>query len=155
MMNDMILNTPKEATYRLLLALSTWPEKEFTSRWISAMDFVAEYGAVFGISAINLHGNNGMKFTEYVVRLDTVDLALRNMVLNGWATVSVGNLGYSYRIAYDGKQLAKSFQTSYARLYCEAADAAYKKYGELTEQELDTMINRRSVESASREKGND
>ena len=35
------------------------------------------------------------------------------------------------------------------------AYAAYKKYGELTEQELDTMINRRSVESASREKGND
>jgi len=154
-MHDTLLNTPREATYRLLLALSIWPEKDYAARWISAVDFISEYGAVFGISDTNLHGDNGMKFTEYVVRLDTVDRALRTMVLRGWATVSFSNAGYAYRISPDGRQLAQEFQTSYACLYRQAAASAYKKYGHLSEQELGTTINRRSVESAVKENAND
>ena len=154
-MHDTLLNTPKEATYRLLLALSIWPEKDYSVRWISAVDFISEYGAVFGISDTNLHGDNGMKFTEYVVRLETVEQALRAMVLHGWATVALCDFGYAYRISSDGKQLAQLFQTSYACLYRQATTDAYKKFGHMNEQELDATINRRSVESAAKENAND
>ena len=116
------------------------------------MDFIAEYGAEFGIADTNLHGDNGMKFTEYVVRIETVDQALRMMVLNKWITVSVGDAGYLFRIAPAGTKLAEKFQTSYAYMYRNIANVSYAKYGHMSVQELDTMINQRSV-AAAKENG--
>ena len=154
-MHETVLNTPKETAYRLLLALSIWPENDYSARWISAVDFIAEYGAVFGISNTNLHGDNGMKFTEYIVRIDTVEQALRYMVLHGWAIVALNGLGYTYHISSDGMKIAQLFHTSYANLYRQVTASAYSKFGHLNERELDATINRRSVESAEKENADD
>lgn len=154
-MSNILLSTPNEAAYRLLLALSVWPVGTYTARWISAVDFISEYGAVFGISETNLHGNNGLKFTEYVVRLETVDQALRRLVLSGWATVSVGKTGYMYSVTDAGRNLALQFQTSYARSYRQAAEVAYERFGHMIEQELDKTINRVSVEIVAEENSHD
>ena len=97
-MSNSLINTPNETAYRLLLALSVWPENQYSARWISAVDFIAAYGRVFCIQDENLHGNNGMKFTEYVIRIENVEQALRLMVLRGWISASVGDCGYVYCI---------------------------------------------------------
>ena len=150
-MSNSLINTPNETAYRLLLALSVWPENQYSARWISAVDFIAAYGRVFCIQDENLHGNNGMKFTEYVIRIENVDQALRLMVLRGWISASVGDCGYVYCILPEGRTLASCFETSYAEKYKAAALAAYSSFGHLDACKLDEMINQRSVEESTEE----
>ena len=139
-MSNSLINTPNETAYRLLLALSVWPENQYSARWISAVDFIAAYGRVFCIQDENLHGNNGMKFTEYVIRIENVDQALRLMVLRGWISASAGDCGYVYCILPEGRTLASCFETSYAEKYKAADNNKIEDYAAEAFEEIEEFL---------------
>ena len=139
-MSKAILNTAAEARYRLLLLLSVLPKAEYSHSWLLCLDFITIYGATFGISDVNLHGDSRMKFTEYATRGIEVNQGIRTLAMSGWVTATASTAGFTYRITESGQAFADDLQTSYAKIYRLQASLAYAKYGKQSAADLDALI---------------
>ena len=155
MMNESVLNTGIESQYRLLLLLSELPEGDYSCTWLSALDFIVVYGAVFNVTETNLHGDNWMKFTEYFTRTLVVNDGLRNLAFKGWVKVTAGETGFRYGISEIGRETAAELKTRYALEYCQTARMAIDLYGNFNEEELDHMIHEASIFFLNQEEAHD
>jgi hypothetical protein len=68
------------------------------SGWMTMRDFITAYGKDFGIADESLHGDNNFKFSEFTVRRDTVNKALKKLVLDGLVNVSGRQTGFVYAV---------------------------------------------------------
>lgn len=155
MMNESVLNTGVESQYRLLLLLSLLSEGDYSCVWLSALDFIVIYGAVFDVAEANLHGDNWMKFTEYFTRTLVINDGLRNLAFKGWAKVTAGETGFRYGISETGHKAAAQLKTRYAQEYRRMARTAIDLYGNLNEEELDRMIHKASMFFLDQEEAHD
>ena len=144
-MSKAILNTAAEARYRLLLLLSVLPKADYSHMWLSCLDFITIYGPAFGVSDVNLHGNNRMKFTEYATRGIEVNQGIRTLAMSGWVTVTAGKTCFTYRITESGQAFADDLQSSYAKIYRLQASLAFSKYGKQSAAELDALIRNKAL----------
>jgi len=148
-MND-VFNTLFEVSLRSLLVLETSRNRNITSDMIAAIDFITVYGKDFGIGDDNLHGDNSFKFSEFAVRRDNVNKAVRQLALDGFVTVTVKQNGFAYSINDVGIKYCTKFENEYAESFRTLARKTWEIVSLKSEREVIELINRRSVSSVKR-----
>ena len=149
-----VFNSIREVSFRALLALSANSGKSATSDMIAAIDFITAYGKDFGLADENLHGDNNFKFSEFTVRRDTVNKALKKLVLGGFVTVSVRQTGFVYAVNGIGKDYCSKFESDYALIYKALAYKAWELVSNRSERAVMESINRHSIASIKGGAGN-
>ena len=136
-----IFNTSFEVSLRILLALSVG-DRPKTSDMIAALDFITVYGRNFGISEINLHGDNCYKYGEYATRRVMVKKALKSLVVNGMVDVYEKDGGFHFGINDIGEVYCASLVNEYATEYAQAAKRAVAYMDGKDEREIVAQIGR-------------
>ena len=149
-MSKKLFNTPFENSLRLLILLDVYDYPQTLDR-LYAVDFMATYGAAFGITTANLNGDNQYKFSEFASRREAVKNALRELVLDGMVQALNMNDGILYVISSDGEDFCKSLTSEYADEYRNNAKLVVKSVSGKTEREMISNINKLSVKSLMKE----
>lgn len=108
-----LYNTTLEVSLRVLIILSN-SDNSLNVEEIAAIDFMSVYGREFGIGDCNLHGDNYYMYGETAARHEKVQSALSELSLRGLAEVVPSKFGFRYSITVNGKELCKSFDSSFA-----------------------------------------
>lgn len=145
-----IFNAPLENAIRLIILMDVF-DKPQTLDMLYAIDFIAIYGETFGITNINLNGDNQYKFSEFASRRELVGLALREMVLDGFVKPMQIKDGIGYLLAGNGRAYCAELESKYAEEYKAAAVAAVMEYGRQSERAIMERINKLSTESFRKE----
>lgn len=114
---------------------------------LAATDLISVYGAAFGISETNLHGDSLFKFSEFATRRELVQQAVKILVIKGLITVSCSNNGFKYAITQNGINYSNSLESDYAKIYREMVNKSRKYVIESSEQDVLDMINEYSIRS--------
>lgn len=141
---NQIYNSVNENKLRILLLLEHSNQEYLSPDMIAGLDFITIYGKEFGVSRINLHGDNRFKFSELPSRREKVDIAIKSLMLDGMLSYSLIN-GFKYQINDKGLEFIEKLTSSYAIEYGEIADITCEKYGKMDEAELFKMIQEKSV----------
>jgi hypothetical protein len=121
-----------------------------TAEKLAALDFVAIYGASFGITESNLHGDGDYKFSEFAVRRELTQKALRELVQRGFVKVANSSYGFVYTITEAGKAFCEELTDEYAAEYRENLVFVADEIGEMSERDITAFINQHSVNSLKR-----
>lgn len=115
-----IFNTTFEIALRVLLELYVTEEAMPLDR-IAASDFITIYASDFGISSKNLHGINEFNFSEYSIRRELFQNALKDLLLNEEVRLHTSEDGFTYSITEKGISICEEMTTQYAADYINAA----------------------------------
>jgi hypothetical protein len=148
-MND-LFNTTFEISLRALLVLETFNGKSESADKIAALDFIASYGADFGIGNKNLHGKNSFRYSELPTRRTLTKQALRNLVLEGLADAKQSNDGFEYSSNIAGSEYCSRLDNDYANEYRMLISSAVDYVGNRTAQSLLNIIQDESVAALQR-----
>ncbi len=80
-MNE-LLGSTFETSLRISLLLNEFRDTPLDEQQICCIDFIAIYGADFGLLDENLHGNGLFRLSEFSAKSKLVSLALKKLVLN-------------------------------------------------------------------------
>lgn len=145
-MSRALFNSQFEMELRSLFLLSVCETIPVSVERIVSLDFIACYGADFGLPVSNLHGQNRTKFGEISNRRKLVQGAIKALVTKGMVTVHVDH-GYYFFISDMGQNYIQKFESDYAKEYLIAADEAVKKYNSNSDEELLGVIQEYSLQS--------
>jgi hypothetical protein len=145
-----VFNTPFEISLRVLLTLSVYDKQAMTADLITAADFITVNGRAFGVADENLNGDNAFNFSEFALRRELVQKALKILVLNGLATVYKRCDGFRYGISNSGEAYRARLDNDYADEYFASARSAKEFIGSKSEREVLALINRLSAVSLQR-----
>ncbi|KUK53261.1 MAG: Uncharacterized protein XD78_1342 [Desulfotomaculum sp. 46_296] len=145
-----VFNTPFEISLRILLMLEIAGGQRKTADMIAAADFIIVYGRDFGISAVNLHGDNNYKFSEFALRRELVKKAVKLLVKNGLINVTSTDIGFSYSINQRGLDYCTRLKNDYADTYRHLAKQARAYVADKSEREILALINRYALSSLQR-----
>ena len=145
-MMNALFNSILENKLRVLILLSIYDMPQ-TLDMLYAVDFITVYGRTFGISDMDLNGDNEYKFSEFASRRHSVQEALRELVLteNVQAVNYKGSL--SYVITPEGEDYCESLTSEYAKEYQANARAAVESVKGKSERSIISMINKQSAMS--------
>lgn len=146
-----MFNTPVETALRLLLLFETESRYDFTANMVAAVDFAALYGKSFGLSDVNLHGDNLFKFSEFAARQALAKEGINLLVRRGLVDVNSSEKGFTFHISSAGRELAAELEMPYADDYRKEVRKALKRYEGMTEQAIVRNINRIAAESLAQE----
>ena len=113
---DRLFNSTFENSIRLLILLDEYDMPQ-TLDMLYVVDFMALYGAAFGITYQNLNGDNEYKFSVFASHRESVKEALKELVLNGTVQAVSYNSGLSYSITPEGEDFSESLESEYAGEY--------------------------------------
>lgn len=138
---DSVLNTPYEASLRVLLMLSV-DDVPRTSEMIAIMDFIATYGKQFGISDLNLLGDNRYKFGEYTMRRAMVEKAVNILIAGGMLDIYSKNSRFKFKINDEGLDYCGicTSRSPFAKEYTRTANEIVSVIRGRTEEELSRYI---------------
>lgn len=142
-----IFNSPFEISLRVLLILTEYEGNYLSSDMLAATDFITVYGAAFGVSETNLHGDSLFKFSEFATRRELVGQAVKILVIKGLITVSCSKNGFNYAITQNGADYCNSLKSDYANTYREMVNKSRKYIIDSSEQDILNMINKHSIRS--------
>ena len=142
-----IFNTPFEISLRILIILSEYEGTYISIERISITDFISIYGGAFKISPTNLHGNNPFKFSEFTSRRSHMQLALKNLLADGFVSVRCDENGFTYSITENGLRYSDTFESKYANLLRELVYRSRKYIEDSSERDILNLINEFSVRS--------
>lgn len=145
-MMERLYNTPFENSLRIVVLLDVLQCSASLDR-LYAMDFIITYGKTFGISESNLNGDNQYKFSEFASRRELIRLALRELVLNGYAKAVNDKKGIFYQITGDGENYCRSFTNDYATEYRRTAQVLCQTVIDRSDQVIIKAINQMSARS--------
>lgn len=150
MQMDKIFNTEFEVGLRILLCLYSTNTKGLTVDRIAAYDLLTVYGRDFGLSDINLHGENHYSFSELSTRRELCGKALRTLALDGLVSVNKSSRGFLYRLNGNGHNYAKSLHSDFAKAYVETIKNTHQKYYKKSDEDLMNDINTMAVQALRR-----
>lgn len=142
-MTNRLFNSPYEMQLHLTLLMSKI-DRPVSLEKLVALDFITVYGAEFGVSDKNLHGDSLFRFSEIASKRDQAHEAIRMMAKAGIISIQI-NDGYVFSLSDIGRQYAESFTGMYAEEYRLYSEASVKEYAEYTEKVLMKMIQNKSV----------
>lgn len=146
-----VFNTPFEISLRVLLTLEVATcDKWLTSDMIAASDFITVYCKDFGLSNENLHGDNNFKFSEFTLRRELIQKAVKTLVLDGLVKVATTKNGFSFAISHKGRDYCNKFENSYSLLYRQMAKKVQAFLKGKSEREAFIHINRLSISTLQR-----
>lgn len=143
---NVLFNSLFENSLRLLLLLDVYDLPQ-TLDTLYAVDFITVYGETFGISNLNINGDNEYKYSEFVSRRENVKEALRDLVLNGTVQAVGYKGGMSYIITPEGEDFCHSLNSEYAVEYRKNAEAAVRATAGKSERAIISMINKLSAKA--------
>ena len=150
-----VFNTTFEISLRTLIMLEIADEQPETADMIAAADFITVYGKDFGVSKINLHGNNSYKFSEFAQFRELVNMAVKLLVKKGLINVSRTNNGFSYSINQRGLSYCARLKSDYADTYRCLAIQTRKYIADRSEAGVFKLINQHAISSLKRRAVND
>lgn len=146
MMTNNLFNSVFENSLRILLLLAEFETSQSLDK-IYATDFMASYGATFGIAEFDLNGDNSYKFSEFASRREIVRLALKQLVLEGLVLPSNSLLGVLYVISDTGRKYSDTLTSEYAKEYRMAARKIVEVVSNESERSVIGKINKLSADS--------
>ena len=141
-----LFNTTFENALRLIILLDVFVMPQNLDM-IYATDFIAMYGATFGVTETDLNGDNQYKFSEFASRREIVKKTLRELVLNGLLVAVNMTNGIAYTISSDGEDYCENLDSDYAKEYRRCAEQVVRSINGRSERELISHINRMSAKS--------
>jgi hypothetical protein len=144
-----LFNTPYEISIRVLLALETAGSAETVDK-ITVADFITVYGEDFGISDTNLHGDNPFRFSEFSLRRQRVETALKDLVLDGMVEAFPTKKGFKYAISSRGRNYCGNFNNVYTDEYRRDAKGAHEIIANMSGREAVNLIHEYSILSLQR-----
>lgn len=145
-MKNKIFNTKYEVEPRIVLLAASFPGYWFSADQLLAFDFMTVYSKEFGRGGENLHGDSGFKYSELSARKQSLDEALKDLVLSGLMIVRAER-GFQYCISENGIRYAQSFHSTYAQEYQMSCREMGSLYLEYDEQSLMKMIQGKALNS--------
>lgn len=149
-MTNRLFNTSFENSLRLMILLDVFAKPQ-TLDMIYATDFMATYGATFGMAQTNLNGDNQYKFSEFAARREIVKKALKELVLNELVVALNMERGIAYTISPEGEDYCAKLESDYAREYRKSAERVTESVGTRSERTLISFINKMSAKSIQNE----
>lgn len=146
MMTNKLFNSVFENSLRILLLLAEFNCGQSLDK-IYASDFMVSYGATFGVSKVDLNGDNQYKFSEFASRREIVRLALKQMVLDGLVWPDNSAAGILYSITDEGREYSATLESEYAEEYRSTARKIVKIVSDESERTIIDRINKMSAES--------
>ncbi len=143
---DRLFNSIFENSLRLLILLDEYDMPKSLDM-LYAIDFMTLYGASFGITDQNLNGDNDYKFSVFASYRESIQEALKALVLNGTVQAVSYNEGLAYIITPEGEDFCQSLSSDYAKEYREAAQAVIKTVGKRSERAIIDAIYKLSAKS--------
>lgn len=146
-MNNRIFNTTFEVSIRVLLYLSAVKNQSLTLDNLVTADFITTYSHEFGLSELSLHGNHDFTFTEFSLRRNIVQNAIKALVLDNMIKVCQSTSGFSYSITSQGQTFCNDLKSDYAIEYRIHAERTKKYMKTKTQKELLNLITQEAVKS--------
>lgn len=145
MMTNKLFNSLFENALRLVILLDAFDLPQTLDK-IYAVDFMAQYGKVFGISENNLNGDNpSYMYGEFASRRELTKEALKNLVLKGMVQPLNMSDGIMYVITPEGEEFCQLLDDEYAVEYRNAATKAVVSTNEQDSRTLVSSLYRLSV----------
>jgi hypothetical protein len=141
-----LLGSKYETSLRILLLLEAAQGETLPEGAITALDYITVYAHDFGLSDVNLHGENKYRFGEYAFRRTTTKNAIKQLVLDGLVDVIASERGFHYKLSSDGYNYVGDFCSEYADAYYETATRIIDRIG-TSELVLSGMINNLTISS--------
>ena len=138
-----IYGSETDMALRILMLLSVHKRSVNIDRMISC-DFIATYGAYFGIDDENLHGDNEYSFGELSVRRKVTFRAIKYLVTQGLIMAIDSENGFTYRITTMGADIVKKMETEYALRYQKVMKRMIQKWSNASDKDLRDLIDQRS-----------
>lgn len=145
-MTNKLFNSSFENSLRILLLLAEFNGGQSLDK-IYASDFMVSYGATFGVSKVDLNGDNQYKFSEFASRREIVRLALKQLVLEGLVRPDNSADGIIYSITDAGREYSATLESEYAEEYRITARKIVELVSAVSERTLIDKINKMSAES--------
>lgn len=146
MMMNKLFNSAFENSLRILLLLTEFNCGQSLDK-IYASDFMVSYGATFGVSEVDLNGDNQFKFSEFASRREIVRLALKQLVLDGLVCPVNSVSGILYTITDTGRNYSATLESEYAKEYRSTARKIVEIVSDEPERTIIDRINIMSAES--------
>ena len=146
MMTNKLFNSVFENSLRILLLLAEFNCGQSLDK-IYALDFMVSYGATFGVSKVDLNGDNQYKFSEFASRREIVRLALKQMVLDGLVWPDNSAAGILYSITDEGREYSATLESEYAEEYRNTARKVVEIVSDESERTIIDRINKMSAEA--------
>ena len=134
------LGTVYELSMRYLVVLFAAEKKAISIDRLLSIDFIASYGADFGLSSENLHGNGSYRYGEYASRKSLSESAIKRLVVHGYVNVLASNKGYQYAISPHGITLCNNLESTYADNYYCIARKAITEFEEYSDSQVERLI---------------
>ena len=144
---DEALGTSFEMSFRALLLLDVSNGRSMTASMIAAYDFIAVYGADFGLLDENLHGDGVFRFSEFASRGELTQNAMKELVLKRFVNVAATKHGFAYSLSAEGRTVSRKMQSDYAEEYRIAAREVLRAFGRQSDEQLYNKIQKRILES--------
>ncbi|HEY4601969.1 MAG TPA: ABC-three component system middle component 2 [Cerasibacillus sp.] len=136
-----IFNSPFEISLRVIIILSEYEDSYLSADMITAIDFMSIYSNAFGLADTNLHGDNPFKFSELASRRELVQIALKELVANGFISVNSSKNGFMYFITNNGLRYSDSFESKYANTLREMVFKVREYTAHQSEKDVVNRIN--------------
>ena len=146
-MNESTIGSTFEISLRILLMLDCLSPIHLDEQQIGMIDFIAVYAADFGLLDENLHGYSNHRFSEFPARKQTIQAALRNLILDGYVHLTSTSNGYEYSITAAGKKVCKQLHSSYSEEYCLAVKTVVSTFNPADTTAMLNAINSLTVKS--------
>ena len=138
-MSSSVLGTSFEMSLRILLLLSAG-KVCLTADMLVLADLLTAYGANFGITKINLHGDNNNPLDELAARRAKITEAIKILVLRNFIDVIHGENGFYYSISKNGAMFIRGNVSEYAVNYRTCAKSVIRYVKGKTEREVFALI---------------
>lgn len=135
-----IFNSTFEISMRSLLILYVVKE-ELTLDAITSFDLLTTYGKNYGISKVNLHGDNSFSFSELAIRRKIIQESLNILVLDNLIIPLKTNNGFQYKINLNGINFCQRMSSEYAIEYIQNAKITADFFNNKSEKDIITYIN--------------
>ena len=132
-----IFNSAFEVSLRIMLMLSQTVGSDMSIDRIVAYDFISLYSAYFDLAEFG--------FSELSARRGVVQDALKVLVLDGLVNVRRCRSGFCYEITEAGVAFTKGQKTDYANSYRSLVRKVHKRYAEIAEIEIMTIISQKAT----------
>ncbi|WP_278228962.1 ABC-three component system middle component 2 [Lactococcus lactis] len=100
------------------------------------IDFLTTYGANFGLTSTNLHGDNPFYAGELAARRKQLQLAIKQLVVSSLIVPKQSKKGFVYLIHPDTQTLYQQFSSTYAKAYLKQSTLVHQFSENKTEAEL-------------------
>ena len=146
---EKLFDTAFETSLRLTLLFDELVD-DVSADYIQVIDFMSLYSKSFSIGNANINGENPFMFSEYAARRETIQLALKELVLKGYIKPIATNEGFFYCNTFKGHQFAQTLRNSFAEKYRLAIKATLSSVEGINEKDLIAQLNQKSKQKVER-----